>query len=168
MNLFIDIGQSRVLKRVAFVFWVLLFLSCILFSVTQFQLKTALILLILSLIVLLPLARWQIKAIKLLNIGIRQLQFIDGCWFLIQQDGDKDRKVAIEIEGNNVLWPGWILLNYKLETVLDSKQPRLLSSIVNHRKCLLICRDAVSETDFRHLSRVLRYYRRDDDTVNQE
>lgn len=77
-------------------------------------------------------------------------------------------KTAIEIEKNNVLWPSWILLNYKSEIVLNGKQPRLSSSRVKHKKRLLICRDAVSETDFRHLSRVLRYYRQDDDTVNQE
>lgn len=168
MNLFIDIGKSKGLIRIYIVFWTLLLASFILFIFSQFQLKTALILFLLSLIVSLPLVVWQIKALNHLNKGVRQLQFIDGEWYLIQQHLGKEKKTAIEIEKNNVLWPSWILLNYKSEIVLNGKQPRLSSSRVKHKKRLLICRDAVSETDFRHLSRVLRYYRQDDDTVNQE
>lgn len=168
MNLFIDISPSRTLSRTILVLWALIFFSFVLFIFSQFSLKTAFILFLVGAVVSLPLMVWQRRTFSRLNAGVRQLQFIEGSWFLIQHDGGMDRKAAIEIESNNVLWPGWILLNYKLESPLGGSLPNLSTILINHKKRLLIFRDAVSETDFRHLSRVLRFYRRDDTRINQE
>lgn len=96
MNLFIDIGKSKGLIRIYIVFWTLLLASFILFIFSQFQLKTALILFLLSLIVSLPLVVWQIKALNHLNKGVRQLQFIDGEWYLIQQHLGKEKKLRLK------------------------------------------------------------------------
>ncbi|AUD78337.1 hypothetical protein CW740_03390 [Kangiella profundi] len=168
MNLFIDINPSKALVRAILLLWLLVFSSIVVFTFSQFSLKAALVLFVVSIVVLFPLTVWQYRAFSRLNAGVRQLQFIDGDWYMVRQHGSNEQKIAIEIEDNNVLWPGWILLNYKLDNAFDGSLPKLSNLLINHKKRLLICRDAVSETDFRHLSRVLRFYRRGDTRINQE
>lgn len=160
MNLFIDIQPSRILPRVLMALWILLTTSFVLFVTSHYSLSTSLILIPLLIVVMAPFAFWQLRSFYRLNRGIKQLQFVDGCWYLVLQDGADTSKLPIELSDNNVLWPWWIRLNYKLEQD-DVEQP-FMSRLTPQKKQLLICRDAVSETDFRHLSRVLRFYRKED------
>lgn len=152
MNLFIDIQASKTLHRVFIGLWALLIFSFALFVISQYSLLTSSILLLVATLGFAPCALWQQKRLNHLNQGLQQLQFVDGCWYLIVQKGAETEKQSIELGNDNVLWPWWIKLNYKLEQGEHGQSLRQL----------LICRDAVSETDFRHLSRVLRFYRNDE------
>ncbi|MHC9509952.1 protein YgfX [Kangiella sp. M94] len=166
MNLFIDIQASKALPRVFVALWVLLILSFALFVISQYALLTSFLLLLVATLVFAPCALWQQKKVNYLNERVQQLQFVDGCWYLIMSHSSGTDKHSIELASDNVVWPWWIRLNYKLEQD-DVEQP-FMNRFTPQKKQLLICRDAVSETDFRHLSRVLRYYRTDhDEAVDQ-
>ncbi len=160
MNLFIDIQPSGILPRVLMALWALLTASFVLFVTSHYSLPTSLILISLLVVVMVPFALWQLRSLHQLNRGIKQLQFVDSCWYLVHQDDADTSKLPIELSDNNVLWPWWIRLNYKLEQ--DEVEQPLMNRFTPQKKQLLICRDAVSETDFRHLSRVLRFYRKED------
>ncbi len=170
MNLFIDIQASKALPRVFVGLWALFILSFALFVISQYALLTSFLLLLVAMLVFTPCALWQRKKVNYLNEGVRQLQFVDGCWYLIMSHSSGIEKHSIELASDNVVWPWWIRLNYKLEQGEDEESfMRRFSPTKKQRlRYLLICRDAVSETDFRHLSRVLRYYRTDyDEAVDQ-
>lgn len=141
-------------------FWTLITAAFVLFVTSHYSLLTSLILIPLLVVVMVPFALWQLRSFHQLNQGIKQLQFVDGCWYLVLQGEADTSKLPIELSDNNVLWPWWIKLNYKLEQ--DEVEQSLMSRFTPQKKQLLICRDAVSETDFRHLSRVLRFYRKED------
>ena len=168
MNLFIDIQTSKALPRVLITLWTLLCASGTLYIALHFSLLTTLILLLSSVLIFIPCALWQLKALNRMNQGVKQLQFIDGCWYLLMKRGLQTQKYAIELANDNVLWPWWIRLGYRLE---QDEQPLIKRFPIfkkQQTRQLLIYRDAVSETDFRHLSRVLRFYRNEDEVVNQE
>lgn len=162
MNLFIDIQVSKTLPRVFIGLWILFILSFVLFVFSQYTLLTSSILLLVATLVFAPCALWQQKAFNHLNQGVQQLQFVDGCWYLVIQSGADTERHSIELADDNVLWPWWIKLNYKLEQ--DENEQSLMSRFTLRKRQhqLFICRDAVSETDFRHLSRVLRFYRNEE------
>ncbi|HEY9030448.1 MAG TPA: protein YgfX [Kangiella sp.] len=161
MNLFIDIQVSKTLPRVFIALWALFIAGFGLFVFSQYALLTSLILLLVGMLVFLPCVLWQQKAFNHLNQGVQQLQFVDGCWYLVEKSGSDTERHSIELANDNVLWPWWIKLNYKLEQ--DQDDQSFMSRFSPHkRQQLLICRDAVSETDFRHLSRVLRFYRNEE------
>lgn len=164
MNLFIDIQPSITLPRVFIVLWASFIVSFTLFVISQYDLLTSLILLLVGALVFAPCVLWQQKTFNQLNQGVQQLQFVDGCWHLVIQSGAGATKHFIELANDNVLWPWWIKLNYKLEQDEDdlSFMKRLSRTNKQQLQQLLICRDAVSETDFRHLSRVLRFYRNEE------
>ncbi|WP_041296003.1 protein YgfX [Kangiella koreensis] len=167
MNLFIDIQPSKTLPRVFIGLWALLILSFALFVIPRYALLTSLLLLLGAALVFAPCALWQQKRLNNLLQGARQVQFIDGCWYLVLQNGVSIDKHSIELGSDNVVWPWWIKLNYKL--VQGEDEPLFMRRFFQHKKQrlrqLLIFRDAVSGEDFRHLSRVLRYYRIDHDEV---
>lgn len=161
MNLFIGIQVSKTLPRVFIALWALFIAGFVLFVFSQYALLTSSILLLVGTLVFAPCALWQQKTFNHLNQGIQQLQFVDGCWYLvIQSEADTERH-SIELANDNVLWPWWIKLNYKLEQDQDEFDQSFMSRLALRKRQhqLFICRDAVSETDFRHLSRVLRFYR---------
>lgn len=161
MNLFIDIPVSKTLPRVFIALWALFIAGFGLFVFSQYALLTSLILLLVAAMVFVPCVLWQLKAFNHLNQGVQQLQFVDGCWYLVIQSGSDTERHSIELASGNVLWPWWITLNYKLEQDRDD-QSFMSRFSLRKRQQLLICRDAVSETDFRHLSRVLRFYRNEE------
>ncbi|MCW8856272.1 MAG: hypothetical protein OQJ95_02830 [Kangiella sp.] len=153
MNLFINVQASRILFRVLIALWVVFTVSFVLFVISQYSLLTSSILLLVAISGFAPCALWQQKRLNNLNQGVLQLQFVDGCWYLVMQsEAAVIEKHSIELGNDNAVWPWWIKLNYKLEQGEDEQSLRQL----------LICRDAVSEADFRHLSRVLSFYRNEE------
>ena len=137
--------------------WALLLLTAIIYVLLYFSLATSVLIIVLLLLLGTPCFIWQLKVLNNLNQGIQQLQFVDGCWYLLIRQADETIRCAIELTHNNLLWPWWIRLGYQL---CDKEQESLLMKLGAH-KSLLICRDAVSESEFRHLSRVLHFFQKE-------
>ena len=95
--------------------------------------------------VTLLLGAWQLKLLNRLYKDITEVIFYEGQWFIVE----KGLKVAIEVKPDSVNWPLWITLKYR---PLDPAEPK------NVRQ-LILFRDAMKDSDFRHLSRTLKFYK---------
>ena len=152
MNLFIAIGPSRELQRLSQYLWLTCFTCVVAYGLMTFSIMTNLLLLSGILLPGIPLYRLQQQLLNKLNQGVTEIQFIDGLWYIVQTE----TRSLIELADNNVVWPRWIRLRYQ---VCVSDNPS--QEVSRRHKDLLLWRDAVSDEDFRHLSRTLRYYRQE-------
>lgn len=151
------------LSRAFIGLWILFILSFVLFVISQYALPTFSLLLLVAILVFVACVLWQQKRLNNMTQGVQQIQFVDGCWYFVMQNEVKIDKYSIELGNDNVVWPWWIRLNYRLEQ--RENEESFMRRFFRHKQQLLICRDAVSDEDFRHLSRVLRYYRIDHDEM---
>lgn len=95
--------------------------------------------------VTLLLGACQLKMLNHLYEEINEVIFFEGQWFIVE----KDLKIAIEVKKDTVNWPLWVTLKYRQ---LDPSKPQ------NIRQ-LILFRDAMKESEFRHLSRTLKFYK---------
>jgi hypothetical protein len=95
--------------------------------------------------VTLLLGAWQIKMLNHLYDQVTEVIFYEGQWFIVE----KDLKIAIEVKKDTVNWPLWVTLKYR---ELDPSKPQ-------GSRQLILFRDAMKETEFRHLSRTLKFYK---------
>jgi len=91
------------------------------------------------------LGAWQLKVLNHLYDQINEVIFFEGQWFVVE----KGLKVAVEIKKDSVVWPLWIALKYR---ELDPSSPQNIQQ-------LILFRDSMNESEFRHLSRTLRFYK---------
>ncbi|NVK21075.1 MAG: hypothetical protein HWD86_01025 [Kangiellaceae bacterium] len=106
---------------------------------------------------------WSARQFRQLYQDYIGLEFYDKQWFLLEQGnrGDGERrgnaeqsKLPIIILSSTALWPLWIKLDFRIDTLPSQVQPNPA------KKSLVIFRDALSEHQFRELSRTLRFYKR--------
>ena len=95
--------------------------------------------------VTLLLGAWQIKMLNHLYDQVTEVIFYEGQWFIVE----KDLKIAVEVKKDTVNWPLWVTLKYR---ELDPSKPQGVRQ-------LILFRDAMKETEFRHLSRTLKFYK---------
>ncbi|AOE50406.1 protein YgfX [Kangiella sediminilitoris] len=91
------------------------------------------------------LGAWQLKMLEGLYKDVTELIFFEGRWFIIE----RELKVAIEVKKESVIWPLWVTLKYRK---LDPSKP-------NQTYQLILFRDAMKDSDFRKLSRTLKFYK---------
>ncbi|WP_223669524.1 protein YgfX [Kangiella shandongensis] len=91
------------------------------------------------------LGGWQLKILDGLYEDITEIVFFEGKWFIIE----RDLKVAIEVKKDSVNWPLWVSLKFR---ELDPSKP-------NRVRQLILFRDAMKESEFRQLSRTLKFYK---------
>lgn len=95
--------------------------------------------------VTLLLGAWQLNMLNHLYDQVTEVIFYEGQWFIVE----KDLKVAIEVKKDTVNWPLWVTLKFR---ELDPSKPQ------NVRQ-LILFRDAMKHSEFRHLSRTLKFYK---------
>lgn len=91
------------------------------------------------------LGAWQLTMLNQLYSRITELIFYEGQWFVIENG----LKVVIEIKKDTVCWPWWVALKFRQ---LDPSKPSI-------SRQLMLFRDAMSDSEFRHLSRTLKFYK---------
>lgn len=91
------------------------------------------------------LGAWQLKLLQNLYKEIDEVIFYEGQWFVME----RNLKIAIEIKPDTVTWPLWVTLKFR---ELDPSKP---SSV----RQLILFRDAMTDAEFRHLSRTLKFYK---------
>lgn len=91
------------------------------------------------------LGAWQLKMLQNLYKEIDEVIFYEGQWFVME----RNLKIAIEIKSDTVTWPLWVTLTFR---ELDPSKP---SSV----RQLILFRDSMTNAEFRHLSRTLKFYK---------
>ena len=141
MNLRIALKTPKVSRQVFAVLWSAFVALFIVAGWVQERWTFALI----GVAVTVLLGWWQLVMLNRLYEHITELVFFEGQWFIIE----KDLKVAIEVKKDTVTWPLWVTLKYR---ELDPSRPQ------NVRQ-LILFRDSMKESEFRDLSRTLKFYK---------
>ena len=141
MNLRIALKTPKVSRQVFAVLWSAFVALFIVAGCVQERWTFALI----GVPVTVLLGWWQLVMLNRLYEHITELVFFEGQWFIIE----KDLKVAIEVKKDTVTWPLWVTLKYR---ELDPSRPQ------NVRQ-LILFRDSMKESEFRDLSRTLKFYK---------
>ncbi|RDX36317.1 hypothetical protein DZA50_04415 [Kangiella sp. HD9-110m-PIT-SAG07] len=141
MNFRIELKKPKTSKKVFALLWVAFLALFAVAAWVQEHWTFALI----GMPVTLLLGAWQIKQLNHLYDDVTEIIFFEGQWFIVE----KDLKVAIEIKKDSVNWPLWITLKFR---ELDPTHPKGVRQ-------LILFRDAMKDSDFRHLSRTLKFYK---------
>ncbi|GAA4349989.1 protein YgfX [Kangiella taiwanensis] len=141
MNFRIELKTPKTSRQVFALVWLAFVALFVVAGWIQEQWTFALI----GMPVTLLLGAWQIKQLNHLYDDVTEVIFFEGQWFIVE----KDLKVAIEIKKDSVNWPLWVTLKFR---ELDPSQPKAVRQ-------LILFRDAMKDSDFRHLSRTLKFYK---------
>lgn len=95
---------------------------------------------------------WQWRQFQRLYDDYREILVQGQNWFLIPvEHSQAENKQSIEPIASTAIWPLWIKLDYKFSGFDIDKRPR--------KHSLMIFKDSVSDEDYRHLSRLLLFYK---------
>lgn len=141
MNFRIELHKPKTSRIVFALVWAAFLLLFVVAALIQQQWTFAII----GIPGTLLLGGWQLKLLDKLYQHITEVIFFEGQWFIVE----RGLKVAIEVKKDSVNWPLWINLKFR---ELDPSKP-------NRVRQLILFRDAMKESEFRHLSRTLKFYK---------
>ncbi|GAA0199715.1 hypothetical protein GCM10009123_03870 [Kangiella japonica] len=141
MNLRIVLKTPKVSRQVFMILWS----AFIVLFVVAGWLQERWIIALTGVPVTVLLGLWQLRMLNRLYKHVTELVFFEGQWFIVE----KDLKLAIEVKKDTVAWPLWVTLKYR---ELDPSRPQ------NIRQ-LILFRDSMKESEFRNLSRTLKFYK---------
>lgn len=141
MNFHIQLKTPKTSRQIFALVW---FAFLVLFVLVAW-LQEKWILAMVGVPVTLLLGGWQLKLLNQLYDTVTELIFYEGQWFIVE----KGLKVAIEVKKDTVNWPLWVTLKFR---ELNPSKP-------SNVRQLILFRDAMKESEFRHLSRTLKFYK---------
>lgn len=134
MNFTVEIGYpTKTVRLVGLIWLVLTLFICLLLMLQGWWLQA-----VIAFFILFVGYCFQLRQFKQLYQRELSLQFYQKQWYLLKNE----QKSLIEIQPSSRLLSHWILLKYRVD-----KQPQ----------SLIIFRDAVTDDNYRHISRHLKF-----------